>query len=277
MLVARQQPIGRDMEIEQAVAKNRAFYEQYWSGSFTLRQRLWRAWWDDGYRTILEWAGELRGRRVLNVFAGHGEDARLLRDRGATVIALDFARSGLRHLQDLPGDAVLPLCADAAHMPCADGSFDLVFLINGLCHTDKRAVLAECQRVLLPGGRILLLDPMRWPHIAILARLLDPFFWQAPHRFLSVGELHRLAREFPLRRHAQFLCASVCTAMLQRLLPQTRWVARMHVAVTRFDLRLLTWIPFLRRFCYLCAAEFGGRDHRYEAGIRAAARAASKC
>ncbi|MEO6597210.1 MAG: class I SAM-dependent methyltransferase [Planctomycetota bacterium] len=248
------------MVSEQADAKNRAFYEEYWSSSFGLRQRLWRAWWDDGYRTILDWAGDLRQRRVLNVFAGHGEDARWLHEHGATVVALDFARSGLQHLRDMPGHAVLPLCADAARIPCRDGSFDLVFVINGLCHTDKSAVLAECQRVLAPGGRILLLDPMRWPHLAILARLLDPFFWRAPHRFLSVGELHRLARSFPLLRHQQFLCLSVVTAIVQRLLPKSRLVARLHAAVTRFDLRLLRWIPILRRIGYLCAAEFGGRD-----------------
>lgn len=240
------------------IAQNRAFYEQYWSGPFGHRQRLWRAWWDDGYQTILAWGGNLQGKRVLNVFAGHGEDARLLHARGARVMALDFARSGLQHLRDLP--AVLPLCADAAHIPCADGSFDVIFLINGLCHTDKAAVLAECQRVLAPGGRILLLDPMRWPHLAILARMLDPFFWKAPHRFISVGELKQLGRQFPLRRHMQFLCASVLTAMLQRLLPRVLWVAALHRAVTRFDRHLLRWIPFLRRICYLCAAEFGGRE-----------------
>lgn len=60
--------------------------------------------------------------------------------------------------------------ADAQHLPFADGSFDTVVATLSLCTVpDLDATVAEMERVLRPGGRLLLLDhvrpslaPLRW-------------------------------------------------------------------------------------------------------------------
>jgi SAM-dependent methyltransferase len=234
-----------------ASERNRAFYESYWRSDFTPRQRLWREWWQEAYDQALAWAGPIEGKRVLNVFAGHGADAQMLQSLGAEVVALDFARSGLTQWRPPPW----PVCADATQMPLADASFDLVFLINGLCHTEKRKTLAECRRVLKPGGRVLLIEVMRWPHVALLARLCDPFFWKAPHRFLSVGELKRLAKGFTGLRHREFFLLSVLSVIALRVLPRAGPLRAVHRGMLRVDRRLLKAAPFLGNLGYLCAAE----------------------
>ena len=242
--------------LESRARKNRAFYDEYWSGDFAQRQDIWRQWWAEAWEQALAWSGPVRGKRVLNLFAGHGEDAKMLQEMGAHVVALDFAAKGLVHLG--PGGSqeceAEPLCGDATRLPLADRSFDLVFIVNGICHTPKPEVLAECRRVLRPGGRVILIEVMRYPHVALLARMADPFFWKAPHKFLSVGELRRLAEPFAALQDRQFFFTSVCSVMLRRLLPGSRVIAWMHQGCVRADRSLLRAAPFLRRFSYLTVA-----------------------
>jgi malonyl-CoA O-methyltransferase len=102
----------------------------------------------------------IRPKRILDVGCGTGRGAHALlkRYRGATLLALDLAprmleatrrqRPWFRRL-----DAV---CADAAALPVADASADLVFsnLMLQWCDAPDR-VFAEFHRVLRPGGLVL--------------------------------------------------------------------------------------------------------------------------
>nr|WP_206202881.1 malonyl-ACP O-methyltransferase BioC [Thioalkalivibrio sp. XN8] len=102
----------------------------------------------------------LEPRRILDAGCGTGHGARaLLRHyRGAGLVALDLApgmlaqarrrRPWLRRLDTV--------CADAAAVPLADGSVDLVFsnLMLQWCNQPD-AVFAEFRRVLRPGGLLL--------------------------------------------------------------------------------------------------------------------------
>jgi malonyl-CoA O-methyltransferase len=96
-------------------------------------------------------------RRILDAGCGTGHGARALlrRYRGVELVALDLAPGMLRAarrrrpwLRRL--DAV---CGDAAALPLADGSVDLVFsnLMLQWCNEPDR-VFAEFRRVLRPGG-----------------------------------------------------------------------------------------------------------------------------
>lgn len=56
------------------------------------------------------------------------------------------------------------IVADAQHLPLAAGCIDLVFCSQVLEHvTDPAALLAECARVLRPGGALVLSAPFWWP------------------------------------------------------------------------------------------------------------------
>ncbi len=55
------------------------------------------------------------------------------------------------------------IIASAEALPVADGSFDLVLCTQVLEHVpEPGAVLAECFRVLAPGGRVALTVPLLW-------------------------------------------------------------------------------------------------------------------
>lgn len=103
------------------------------------------------------------GSRVLDVGCGTGGASRLLAaEFGAEATGLDITAAFVEvagWLSRATGldESTRFLCADAAHMPLADGTFDVVWCQHALMNMpDIAAVLAEWQRVLVPGGTLLL-------------------------------------------------------------------------------------------------------------------------
>lgn len=109
---------------------------------------------------------EGRGLRVLDVCCGTGSLLESLRERGFDTAGLDNSIGVLERLKAHPTRRCLQvLQADAARLPFADASFDLVVSIGMLqCFHDTEDYLAELARVLAPEtGRLLLLfSPDAW-------------------------------------------------------------------------------------------------------------------
>ncbi|MDW7745069.1 methyltransferase domain-containing protein [Halomonas sp.] len=100
-----------------------------------------------------------RAGRVLDLGCGAGELTASLAGRfgrGCTVIGLDLAPGMLEVARRTHGDAARWLFGDAAALPLAEASQDLVVsnLAIQWC-PDLDAVMAELRRVLRPGGRAL--------------------------------------------------------------------------------------------------------------------------
>jgi arsenite methyltransferase len=103
-----------------------------------------------------ELAGLARGARVLDVGCGEGRSAAWLRGQlGLRAIGVDLLdRAGARGHPEEPR-----LRADGGQLPLAGGAVEAVLLECVLsAAADRSGVLAECARVLVPGGRLVLLD-----------------------------------------------------------------------------------------------------------------------
>ncbi len=101
---------------------------------------------------LLDVARVARGRHVLDVACGPGQLAAAAAARGATVHALDFSAAMVRIARDAnPGVVVSE--GDAERMPYQDDQYDAVVSSFGMHHVPRPAMaLAECRRVLVPGG-----------------------------------------------------------------------------------------------------------------------------
>ena len=105
------------------------------------------------------------GDRVLDIAGGTGDLARAFArqagERG-TVVLTDINEAMLRRGRDRlldEGRVVPTVLCDAEALPFAEASFDLVSVAFGLRNmTHKDRALAEMNRVLRPGGRLLVLE-----------------------------------------------------------------------------------------------------------------------
>lgn len=103
---------------------------------------------------LLQAAEISRGECVLDVACGPGHLAAAASARGASAQGLDFSAAMVSVARGLHPHIVVTE-GDAEDMPFPDGSFDAVVSSFGIHHVPRpEAALAECRRVLKPGGRI---------------------------------------------------------------------------------------------------------------------------
>lgn len=182
---------------------------------------------DTGWRRrAARLAAEGSGARWLDLCTGTGEmaiDLRRLAPEGAEVIGADFSRPMLRQARAKPGaERIAFLLADAAALPFAEASFDLVtisFATRNLAGAGPlETFFREIHRVLRPGGRFVHLETSQPPSRPInfvfrhyvratippLGRLVTGS--TGPYRFLasSVVRFHGAAELTALLRAAGF-------------------------------------------------------------------------
>ena len=116
-------------------------------------------------RYTVESSGVLPGQRVLDIAGGSGDLSRLFAQKVGKlgqVILTDINASMLGVGRDRMLDAGLAVPAaqcDAEKLPFPDNHFDCVCVAFGLRNmTHKDAALREMQRVLRPGGKLLVLE-----------------------------------------------------------------------------------------------------------------------
>jgi SAM-dependent methyltransferase len=126
-----------------------------------------------------DFLGELRGRRVVEVGCGLGDLTLELAREGAHVTAIDLSPRSIGYLRRRAtcagvADAIETHVAAAERLPLFDESFDLA-LGHRVARCVKPELAApEIQRVLRPGGRALLSEPLGaadpWPPAEELER-----------------------------------------------------------------------------------------------------------
>jgi SAM-dependent methyltransferase len=100
---------------------------------------------------------ELRaGVRLLDVATGPGSVAAQARKLGARTIGVDLSPGMIALARQAHPDIEFSV-AEVEHLPFADSSFDALVCNFGLGHFPRpEAAIAECVRILRPGGRIAL-------------------------------------------------------------------------------------------------------------------------
>jgi len=100
----------------------------------------------------------LEGKRVLEVGCGDGRLSSFLAQKAGQLIAIDIDEARLEKARCTVKDVDFRY-GSGESLAFAENSFDLVFFGFSLHHLDGVATLSEAQRVLVPMGEILILEP----------------------------------------------------------------------------------------------------------------------
>jgi ubiquinone/menaquinone biosynthesis C-methylase UbiE len=152
-------------------------------------------------KAVFSLVGDLSGLKVLDVGCGDGSYAMEALQRGGRVFGLDRSLPMLEAARRrvTSSSAGIEWCQAAAQsLPFRDASFDLVLAVTALCWIPEPAlVLKEMNRVLRPGGVVVIGELGRWSFWA-LARTFRGWLgsraWRGAHSW-SAAELRKhLAR-----------------------------------------------------------------------------------
>jgi SAM-dependent methyltransferase len=103
---------------------------------------------------LLDAAQIAPGQQVLDVATGPGIAAAAAQERKATTIGVDVSANMIA-LAQVDHPEVTFHTAEVTSLPFASGAFDAVICNFGLGHfPEPEVALAECMRVLVPGGRL---------------------------------------------------------------------------------------------------------------------------
>ena len=134
------------------------------------------------------WATSRAHGRVLELAVGTGLNLPRYPDAVEHVLGIDVSEQMLERARARIADQRLARAevrqGDVEHLDLPDASVDCVVSTYSLCTVaDPAAVLREARRVLVPGGRLVLVEhgPARTWWIRTVQRLINPFRkrWQA--------------------------------------------------------------------------------------------------
>jgi RimJ/RimL family protein N-acetyltransferase/SAM-dependent methyltransferase len=120
------------------------------------------------WRRYVGWLDLSEGKQLLDIASGSGGPAVCAAvETGCGVVGLDSHAQGvatgvrLAAERGVSGRVRLVEGDASARLPFDDATFDAVTCIDAIHHLpDRSAALAECRRVLRPGGRLLYTDPI---------------------------------------------------------------------------------------------------------------------
>jgi len=107
-----------------------------------------------------EWFGEMRGKRILGLACGGGQQMPVFTALGAKCTVLDYSEAQLKSERDVAareGYEIECVRADMTKpLPFEDNTFDLIFHPVSNCYVEEvEPIWRECYRVLKPGGVLL--------------------------------------------------------------------------------------------------------------------------
>lgn len=183
---------------DDATARQRQVWDAA-APAYDRQIRLFERIWFTGGR---EWLGVRARGRVLEIAPGTGRSLEHY-PADVQVTGLELSPEMLAVARQRAAELGLTVElreGDAAQLPYADASYDTVLCALALCSIpDPARALAEMHRVLVPGGRLLLLD-----HVGSTWTLLRAAQWLVEQVTRRTAGEHFTRRQRPLVEAAGF-------------------------------------------------------------------------
>jgi cyclopropane fatty-acyl-phospholipid synthase-like methyltransferase len=253
-------PLDAAAHIRQIIAYYEDTYLDYrvwWTSAATLAMHY--GFWDEqttnhadaqlNMNRVLAAQAELKPNdHVLDAGCGVGGSAIwLAQEFGVQVVGISLLPSEVRRGRSFAqrrgvADRVTFERQDFTHTNFPDGSFDVIWAIESICHApDKREFLAEARRLLKPGGRLVVADGFRArrPLYSDEERSLDRWLsgWAVPD-LMTAEEFADAARQVGFA----YMCLDDITTNIQPSARRMYHLARVlyPVGIIQRALRLVT-------------------------------------
>lgn len=160
-------------------AKERKFHDQ-WAQSIDIEGIRVRDYFEactaPENRFILNQLGNVKGKYLLDLGCGAGENSVYFAQKGARCVAADYSPKMVEVALNLAthnGVTIEGCTANATALPFADHTFDILYAANLLHHLpNPQLAIQEMHRVLKPGGKACFWDPLKHnPIINVYRRL----------------------------------------------------------------------------------------------------------
>ncbi|GEM_PF-1016958 len=159
---------------------------------------------------ILRNAGDIAGKRVLEVGCGKGRVSRIFKDQGADIYGVDVSEKLLQEAKNISPFSFIK--AEAYQMPFKDDTFDIVVMLEVFEHIpDPHSALREITRVLKNDGKLIVVDRNKFslnnrrflvPNLLIKRYHELKNEWMYPkdfpyrERWFDPGRVHRTFRRY---------------------------------------------------------------------------------
>ena len=175
--------------------------------SYRLKNRFHHIWTYPSRMKLEDlkysYLSNLAGKRVLDYGCGWGDSSEKYYLKGADVTGIDisekFISSAVSRFNERHYDSnrYRFLVMDAHELRFNDGEFDCVVGDGILHHLDTKSALSEIYRVLKPGGRVLLFEPLAGHPLLKIFRLLTPRARTIDEKPLTAKDLRAFSESNP--------------------------------------------------------------------------------
>jgi SAM-dependent methyltransferase len=225
---------------------------------------------------VMEWLGDPKGLKILDLGCGLGDAAAYFGLRGARVTAVDISPGMVKVARKLAAREgvsrrVKVSQALGEKLPFRNASFDVVYGNGVLHHLDTAVAAPEIARILKPGGRALFIEPLAYnPLIWVYRRLAAGVRTEAEEP-MTYGKFRAMSAYFESYRRAETQLLTLLIFLWffiierehpskvrywKKIVNEAERYQRAFGILRAMERALMTVLPLLRPLCWNVVVEF---------------------
>jgi ubiquinone/menaquinone biosynthesis C-methylase UbiE len=223
------------------------------------------------YKEVITSLGNIKGKKILNLGSGLGEEAVYLALKEAKVTAIDISTHMLIATRKLAKKykvekKISYRVMDAEKLKFKKNTFDAIVGCNILHHVNIRKTIKEARRVLKPKGVAVFSEPLVYNPIINVYRIIADKVRTDHEHPLDYSDLNTIRKTFPNVKHKEFqlftLLLFVYFYFIKKVHPnKERYWKKIITEAYKYkyffkffyfiDMIVLKILPFLKRYCWV--------------------------